>query len=158
MAAFISYFSEFGFCLKIVQSENSISEISFLKNLSDINDSSDTELHKIVKGQLREYFRGVRKNFDFPLSYSGTDFQKKVWAEIMKIPYGKTISYSELAYRAASPSAIRAVGTACGKNKLLIVVPCHRVIGKNGNITGYAAGLEVKQKLIELENKVISCP
>jgi methylated-DNA-[protein]-cysteine S-methyltransferase len=101
--------------------------------------------------QLKEYFKSKRNSFSFPLSLSGTDFQKRVWQEIAKIPFGETISYSELAKRAGAPEAIRAAGTATGRNPLSIVVPCHRVVGKDNAITGYAGGLERKQHLLKLE-------
>ncbi len=156
MVECISYFSGFGINLKIVQSKDAITEIKFLNNFPIVAKSDDTVLIKTVKHQLKEYFCGVRKIFDFPIIYTGTDFQKQVWEEIKNIPYGKTITYSELAYRIGKPSSCRAVGTACGKNNLLIVIPCHRIVGKNGNITGYAAGLEIKKKLLNLENSIIS--
>lgn len=101
--------------------------------------------------EINEYLDGKRSAFTFPLGIAGTDFQRKVWQEIAKIPFGKTISYSELAKRAGSPNAIRAVGTATGANHFSIVIPCHRVIGKNHALTGYAGGLERKRRLLELE-------
>jgi methylated-DNA-[protein]-cysteine S-methyltransferase len=95
-----------------------------------------------AKTQLHEFFEGKRTSFSIPLHFSGTDFQERVWKEIARIPYGKTISYSELARRAGKPAAIRAAGTNTGRNPLGILIPCHRVMGKNGAITGYAGGLE----------------
>ena len=111
---------------------------------------------KIVKDctrQLDEYFSGKRKVFDLPLDQSGTDFQKRVWNELMNIPYGKTISYLELAQRLGDVKSIRAAASANGKNNLVIVVPCHRVIGSNGSLTGYGGGLPRKKWLLEHENK-----
>ena len=105
-----------------------------------------------VKKQLDDYFLGDLKIFDLGLSLKGTDFQKKVWHALTQIPYGKTISYGELAQRIGNPKACRAVGLANGKNPIPIIVPCHRVIGKNGKLTGFGGGLPVKQHLLELES------
>jgi methylated-DNA-[protein]-cysteine S-methyltransferase len=104
--------------------------------------------------QLREYFEGKRTGFSLPFHLAGTDFQERVWREIECIPYGQTISYSELARRAGAPEAIRAAGTSTGRNPLSIVIPCHRVMGKQGGITGYAGGLERKRYLLDLENSL----
>ena len=101
--------------------------------------------------QLQEYFLGQRKEFDLPINLKGTNFQIKVWQELQKIPYGEVISYSELAERINCPKAIRAVGGACGKNPIPIIVPCHRVLGKNGNLTGFSGGINYKEKLLILE-------
>lgn len=108
-------------------------------------------LFKNAATQLKEYFAGARPAFDLPLNPAGTEFQKKVWNELVKIPHGETISYTELAERVGRPGSHRAVGAANGRNPLPIVVPCHRVIGKDGKLTGYAGGLDAKQKLLELE-------
>jgi methylated-DNA-[protein]-cysteine S-methyltransferase len=101
--------------------------------------------------QLNEYFAGTRKEFDVPLDIEGTDFQKKVWNELQKIPYGKTISYKTLSEKLGDVKAIRAVGKANGQNPVAIIIPCHRVIGANGNLVGYAGGLDIKEKLLHLE-------
>ena len=101
--------------------------------------------------QLAEYFAGTRADFELPLAPSGTDFQRRVWTELTRIPYGATISYGELARRIGNPNASRAVGLANGRNPIPIVVPCHRVIGVNGTLTGYGGGLERKQHLLTLE-------
>jgi methylated-DNA-[protein]-cysteine S-methyltransferase len=101
--------------------------------------------------QLREYFSGKRTDFDLPLSPQGTQFQKSVWRELCGIPYGQTISYGELARRVGNPKASRAVGAANGQNPLPIVVPCHRVIGANGKMTGFGGGIPVKEALLALE-------
>lgn len=102
--------------------------------------------------QLKEYFEGKRNSFSLPLNSAGTDFQKRVWREIAQIPFGKTLSYSDLAKKAGKPKAIRAAGTATGRNPLSIVVPCHRVLAKNSGLGGYAGGLKRKQHLLKLEN------
>ena len=104
--------------------------------------------------QLTEYFAGQRTEFSLPLAAQGTDFQKRVWAELTKIPYGHTISYGELARRLGNPNASRAVGLANGKNPISIVVPCHRVIGASGKLTGYGGGLARKEALLALEQSL----
>ena len=104
-----------------------------------------------VKKQLGEYFRGERKKFEVKLAPEGTVFQRAVWRELRRIPYGRTITYGELAERMGNPGATRAVGTANGQNPISIIIPCHRVIGANGRLRGYGGGIVVKRKLIELE-------
>jgi methylated-DNA-[protein]-cysteine S-methyltransferase len=101
--------------------------------------------------QLKEYFAGTRKEFDVPLDIEGTDFQKRVWNELQNIPYGKTISYKSLSEKLGDVKAIRAVGKANGQNPIAIIIPCHRVIGANGSLVGYAGGLAIKEKLLHLE-------
>jgi len=108
--------------------------------------------------QLGEYFDGRRRRFDLPLAPRGTEFQRRVWRALAEIPYGKTISYGELAHRIGNPSASRAVGLANGANPLPIVVPCHRVIGANGSLTGFGGGLPIKRKLLALEGAVPERP
>ena len=103
--------------------------------------------------ELKEYFEGKRKRFDLPIKLEGTEFQVKVWKALIEIPYGETISYGELAKRIGNFKAARAVGGANNKNPIMIVVPCHRVIGANGSLVGYAGGIEVKKRLLELEKK-----
>jgi methylated-DNA-[protein]-cysteine S-methyltransferase len=103
--------------------------------------------------QLDEYFSGQRKIFNIPLSANGTEFQIKVWQALTTIPYGQTWSYQDLANAINNPKAVRAVGLANGKNPISIIVPCHRVIGKNGKLTGYAGGVERKAQLLELEKR-----
>ena len=102
--------------------------------------------------QLTEYFNGTRTTFDVKLNPKGTHFQQKVWAELQKIPFGKTISYIELAKKLGDPKVIRAAAAANGKNPLWVIIPCHRVIGADGSLTGYAGGLWRKKWLLELEN------
>jgi len=102
--------------------------------------------------QLQEYFSRKRERFSLPLRLAGTDFQRKVWQQIALIPYGETITYTDLAKRADASDAIRAVGTATGRNPLSILIPCHRVMGKNGSLCGFAGGLERKRYLLEREN------
>ena len=106
--------------------------------------------------QLREFLDGRRHEFDLPVAPQGTDFQKRVWREIARIPYGRTLSYAELAQRAGAPAAARAAGAATGRNPLSIVVPCHRVIGAGGSLTGYAGGIERKTRLLEIEGVLLA--
>ena len=101
--------------------------------------------------QLGEYFAGERRSFDVPLSFAGTDFQKRVWAALLAIPFGETRSYGEIAHQLGAPGASRAVGAANGRNPISIIAPCHRVVGSNGKLTGFAGGLEAKAFLLELE-------
>jgi len=109
------------------------------------------EVLRAAAQQLGEYFEGSRTGFDLPLAAAGTDFQQRVWAQLRTIPYGETWSYGELARALGQPGASRAVGLANGRNPLSIVVPCHRVVGSDGSITGYGGGVERKQTLLELE-------
>ncbi len=102
--------------------------------------------------QLKEYFMGQRTSFDIPLEPEGTEFQKRVWQELSKIPYGQTISYGEQARRLGRPKAARAVGAANGKNPIGIIVPCHRVLGASGALTGFAGGIETKKQLLAIED------
>ena len=104
-----------------------------------------------VIAQLQEYFAGTRRRFELPLAPGGTPFQLKVWRELLKIPYGRTITYAELAGRIGNEKACRAVGAANGRNPLPIVVPCHRVIGADGSLTGFGGGIEAKRRLLVLE-------
>ncbi len=106
-----------------------------------------------VLDQLEAYFRGELNRFDLEFKLKGTVFQKKVWKELEKIEFGKTTSYGEIARRVGNPKAARAVGMANNKNPIPIIIPCHRVIGKNGSLTGFGGGLEIKQFLLELEKK-----
>ena len=105
-----------------------------------------------VVDQLQSYFAGERKTFELPLVLQGTEFQKKVWTELQNIPYGQTVSYKMLAGRVGSPAAVRAVGAANGANPIPIIIPCHRVIGNDGSLTGFGGGLPLKKKLLELES------
>ena len=104
-----------------------------------------------IFNQLTEYFNRERKKFSVPLDIHGTEFQKKVWQQLMQIPYGATISYQMLAENIGNPKAVRAVGKANGSNPVSIIIPCHRVINSNGKLGGYSGGLDIKEKLLELE-------
>ncbi len=134
----------------VLWEDDDINRVRAKSEVEDLN-------HKVLKQaelELQEYFEGKRVEFSIPLHPEGTDFQLKVWEELKKIPYGKTISYGELAVRIGNPKAARAVGAANGKNPLSIVVPCHRVIGASGKLTGFAGGVDVKSKLLVLEKAI----
>ena len=133
--------------------ENGISKIHVMNENVEISTKIPEELKEAVL-QLQDYFDGKRTTFTFPLNPSGTDFQKKVWEELLNIPFGKTRSYLDLSKKLGDVKAIRAVASANGKNPLWIVVPCHRVIGTDGSLTGYAGGLWRKKWLLEHENPV----
>lgn len=111
----------------------------------------ETTLHQIVIQQLKEYASRQRKQFDLPLLFAGSEFQQKVWSQLLQIPYAGTVSYLELSRKLGDEKAIRAVASANGANAISIVVPCHRVIGSHGELTGYAGGIRAKQQLLQLE-------
>ncbi len=115
----------------------------------------NSELIEQTKAQLNEYFHKNRNSFDIPLVFAGSDFQKSVWNALLQIPYGKTLSYLELSRKLGNEKAIRAVATANGANAISIIVPCHRVVGSKGELTGYAGGLVTKKKLLLLESPKI---
>ena len=135
---------------KIIGDENGVSEIS-VSNEGEVSRTIPQILLEAVI-QLNEYFEGKRTHFDFKFNPKGTDFQQRVWQELLNIPFGKTMSYLDLSKKLGDVKAIRAVASANGKNPLWIVVPCHRVIGTDGSLTGYAGGLWRKKWLLEHEN------
>jgi len=135
---------------KIVGDDNGISLISILSD-GDVSTTIPPVLQEAIT-QLNDYFNGNRNDFDFKMNPSGTDFQQRVWHELLHIPFGKTMSYLDLSKKLGDVKAIRAVASANGKNPLWIVIPCHRVIGTNGSLTGYAGGLWRKKWLLEHES------
>lgn len=137
----------------IVEEDNTIVELLFINE--DIREFKDvkTPLLEEARKQLDEYFKGKRRVFKLPFNLKGTEFQKKVWKALLDIPYGETFSYKEVAKNIGNENASRAVGNANNKNPLPIFIPCHRVIGANGKLVGYAGGLDIKVKLLELERK-----
>ena len=144
------YETEIGI-IGIRENSKSITDIFFSK--VDTNDKiEETYLIKECFKQLKEYFEGNRIKFDLPLETRGTEFQKKVWDELLKIPYGETKSYKDIAIAIGNEKACRAIGMANNKNHIPIIIPCHRVIGSNGKLVGYAGGLNVKEKLLNIEN------
>jgi methylated-DNA-[protein]-cysteine S-methyltransferase len=118
----------------------------------DADWQEDAEPFHAIRQQLNEYFAGERQEFDLPLKLAGTPFQQRVWQELVRIPFGKTITYAQLAQRVGKPTAFRAVGSANGRNPISIIVPCHRVIGADGTLTGYGGGVERKQWLLDWEH------
>lgn len=114
-------------------------------------EEGSSEVIELAAGQLDEYFRGQRSEFSVPVKFAGTQFQKMVWSGLLKIPYGTTVSYAELAGSINCPNGVRAVASAIGRNPISIIVPCHRVIGSNRKLTGYAGGLAAKRHLLALE-------
>jgi len=135
---------------KIVGDDNGISVISILEE-GEVTATIPSVLQKAVQ-QLQDYFQGNRNDFDFKINPNGTEFQQRVWQELLNIPFGKTLSYLDLSKKLGDVKAIRAVASANGKNPLWIVVPCHRVIGTDGSLTGYAGGLWRKKWLLEHES------
>lgn len=136
---------------RIVGDADGIASVSVLNSEEKITDIIPIELEDCVH-QLNEYFEGNRKDFSLKLNPQGTDFQNRVWKALSTIPYGKTLSYLQLSQQLGDVKAIRAVANANGKNPLWIIVPCHRVIGSDGSLTGYASGLYRKQWLLEHES------
>ena len=112
---------------------------------------NNTEIIERIQAELDEYFHGNRKEFDVPLQMVGTDFQKSVWEVLLNVPYGTTSSYLQLAKNIKNEKAVRAVATANGANSMAIIIPCHRIIGSNGELVGYAGGLPIKKRLLKLE-------
>ncbi len=134
--------------LTIESTDSKISALYFkkIKNTKEI-----PNILKTAQKQLEEYFSGKRTEFNLSFEFSGSPFQKKVWTNMCKIPFGKTLSYKELSEKAGSPKGARACGNACNKNPLPIFIPCHRVLSSKGNLTGYAGGLKIKKTLLSLE-------
>jgi len=139
--------------LKLIEEDEALTEIRFSKN-TPIN-LPKSEILMNVKQQLDGYFAGNQKKFDVLLKPKGTEFQQIVWQELLTIPYGKTISYMDLAKRLGDPKCIRAAASANGKNPIPIIIPCHRVIGSNGEMTGYAGGIQLKKALLTLEKAAV---
>jgi len=131
-----------------------VTAIDFIRD-GDYPSGTDYPLLKEVIRQLDEYFKGKRECFELKLRPSGTEFQKRVWDELLKIPFGKTISYLELAERLGDKKVIRAAGTANGKNRIPVIIPCHRVIGSSGKLVGYSGGLHIKEWLLRHEGSLM---
>ena len=136
----------------IIESDGSA--ITSIKTVSTIVPSGKNKANALIDKairQLEEYFTGKRERFDLPLNPYGTDFQRSVWKALQEIPYGETRSYKQIAQAVNNPDACRAVGLANNKNPIWIMIPCHRVIGSNGSLTGYGGGLDMKKRLLDLE-------
>jgi methylated-DNA-[protein]-cysteine S-methyltransferase len=143
--------------LLLVGAEESLREIRFLDvfpQTPDVAWRRDERALREARRQLEAYFAGELREFDLTLDPRGTEFQRRVWSELERIPWGETISYGELARRIGRPDASRAVGAANGRNPIPIVIPCHRVIGADGSLTGYGGGLPIKRKLLSIEKGV----
>lgn len=144
--------------IRIEAEENKITKVSFVSEA--VTEEKPNEATLECKKQLQEYFDGKRQKFEIDYKLQGTEFQCKVWEELLKIPYGKVVAYKDVAERIGNKKGVRAVANAIGSNNLLIIVPCHRVIGSNGKPTGFSGktddktGLELKQELLELEGIV----
>ena len=139
--------------LCIEQTNGFITHIYFMHEFPADVKTGETPLIKEAKLQLDEYFAGNRKLFSIPISPQGTPYAKKIWELLRAIPYGQTQTYKQIAEKAGNPGAARAVGLACNKNPIALLIPCHRVIGSNGALTGYRGGLDVKRALLELEGR-----
>ena len=135
--------------LEIELKNDTIQRFRVVESCSKI--SERTGYFAEVAKQLDEYFAGKRTKFELNISPKGTEFQKKVWAELLKIPYGKTKSYQEIAEAVGKPKAQRAVGSTCNKNPILLIIPCHRVVSKTGKLIGFACGIDRKEQLLKLE-------
>jgi methylated-DNA-[protein]-cysteine S-methyltransferase len=140
----------FGPAWAAVNESGSVTAFSFGEPIGNAGQNPE------VARQIEDFFAGKRRDFDLPLAPKGSGFQKLVWAELMRIPFGETISYGELARRVGRPGAARAVGRANATNPIALIVPCHRVIGSNGTLTGYAGGLDLKEKLLNWERALIA--
>ncbi|MFK8049172.1 MAG: methylated-DNA--[protein]-cysteine S-methyltransferase [Halioglobus sp.] len=143
--------------LRLVSKEEMLSKVEFEGRHQIQSDEvfcSDSALQRASK-QLQEYFAGQRETFDLGLNPQGTDFQQQVWSSLREIPFGELRSYSDIARGINRPKAVRAVGAANGRNPIPIIVPCHRVIGSNGSLTGFAGGLEMKEQLLKLEGALL---
>lgn len=140
--------------IQIISNDKEITHISF-NNKAIIKDAinKETEIIKQTIQQINEYLNGARKSFNIKINPKGTEFQKSVWNELTKIPYGETRTYKDIAIKIKNPKAYRAVGNANNKNPIGIIIPCHRVIGSKGELTGYAGGLKIKQKLLQIEKQ-----
>ncbi len=150
MINYFCYDTEIG-RIKISEKDEKIIGLVFSDYKKENEIEKETELIKKAYTQLEEYLSGKRTEFDIEIEMIGTEFQKKVWKELLNIPYGETRSYKDIAIAIGNGKACRAVGNANNKNPIAIIVPCHRVIGSNGSMTGYAGGLDIKEKLLKIE-------
>ena len=141
--------------VRILANDEAITRIDFVEE-ADASAYAENDVTRLARQQLTDYFEGQRQTFDLPLAPSGTEFQQACWQALVQIPYGETRYYAEQARVIQRPSAVRAVGAANGANPISIVVPCHRVIGKSGQLTGYAGGLDRKAWLLALERGAVA--
>ena len=150
-ATYTTYYSSPIGLIKIIGSTDALHQMLFVETKDDYASDNVPPLFTTCIQQLNDYFRGQLKSFTLPMLFEGTSFQQQVWTELSAIPYGRTTSYIALARKLKNPNAVRAIGSTNAKNKLCIVVPCHRVIGNDGSLVGYAGGLWRKQWLLEHE-------
>jgi methylated-DNA-[protein]-cysteine S-methyltransferase len=139
--------------LKITADKTAVNSILFIFDDTKLEEENLNPVVTQCKKELAEYFSGKRKEFDVAVRQAGTEFQQKVWSELLKIPYGKTVSYEDIALALGDKKLVRVVGSSNGKNKISIIVPCHRVIGKDGSLTGYAGGMWRKKWLLNHEKE-----
>lgn len=137
--------------IKVCYTETHITHFKFADKDLGFKNSETSNLSDKAISQLREYLDGKRKHFDLPIKMQGTDFQCRVWKALCEVPYGETRTYKQIAEMIGNPKAVRAVGMANNRNPIAIIVPCHRVIGSNGKLVGYAGGLDIKQTLLDIE-------
>lgn len=150
MINYFCYDTEIG-RIKISEKDEKIIGLGFSDYKKENEIEKETDAIRKTYLQLKKYLSGKRKNFDIEIEMIGTEFQKKVWKELLNIPYGETRSYKDIAIAIGNGKACRAVGNANNKNPIAIIVPCHRVVGSNGSMTGYAGGLNIKEKLLKIE-------
>ena len=153
MINYFCYDTEIG-TIKISEKEGKIIGPVFSDSKKENEIERETDYIRRTYLQLKEYLSGKRKSFDIEIEMIGTEFQKKVWKELLNIPYGETRSYKDIATVIGNEKACRAVGNANNKNPIAIIVPCHRVVGSNGSMTGYAGGIDIKEKLLKIENNL----
>lgn len=154
MKRFHLFMTEIG-AMYAVEENGAIVEVRLPGEREPAGERAATPLLKNAANQITEYLAGTRKEFTFPIKLDGTEFSMKVWKEMSAIPYGEVRTYGELAKAIGRPGAARAVGQACNRNPLPMIVPCHRVIGTGGRLTGYAGGLEIKEQLLRLEKDAL---
>ena len=150
---YVDYYKSLIGLIKIVCDDEYVLECEFVDEIDE--KACESSLSAEVKKQLKEYFMGKRLAFDLPLKLKGTSFQLKVWNALLQIPYGQTCTYKDIAQKVDHPKAVRAVGMANNKNKLMILIPCHRVIGSNNKMVGYVGGIFKKQVLLDHEKSVL---
>jgi methylated-DNA-[protein]-cysteine S-methyltransferase len=139
--------------LQIITDQHAVKVVSFVESLP-VNSDFQPHIIEETQQQLTEYFEGTRREFDLALQPEGTDFQKKVWNQLLQIDFGKTLSYAQMAQQLGDTKVIRAAASANGKNPIAVIIPCHRVIGIGGALTGYAGGLSRKKFLLDHENRI----
>lgn len=149
-----SFMTEIG-AVHVAEEDGAITEVTLPGEKAPVGETCRTPLLEMAAVQISEYLHGGRQDFSVPLAPKGSDFAMKVWKEMLAIPYGKVRTYGEMAEAIGRPGAARAVGQACNRNPISILIPCHRVVGAGGKLTGYAGGLALKERLLELERNAL---